>query len=58
MAEPHRYPVVVSNGHETYYGTLWYEYPVDIPPLVEANGRRCYIDVWTRAGWTVEDDDA
>jgi len=51
-----RRPVIVSNGHETYYGHLWHESPVDTPALVEANGRRLTIDTWAQMGWTVEDD--
>lgn len=49
-------PVIVSNGKKTYYGYIWWEYPVDIPPLVKANGRELYIDVWQDRGWTIEDD--
>ena len=57
MKEPRKYPVIVSNGHETYYGYMYYEYPVDIPPVVVANGHKWYIDVWQKQGWTVEPDE-
>lgn len=50
-------PVVVSNGHETYYGKMWWESPVDDPPIVEANGKRMYLEVWRIQGWEVDTDD-
>lgn len=38
-------------------GIQFWEYPVDVPPLVEAPavGVTLYREVWERRGWAVED---
>lgn len=38
------------------HGVLFYEYPADVPPLVEvpAIDMVLYRDVWEERGWTVE----
>lgn len=50
--------VIVSNGHNVYYGQMWWEHPVDVPPLIEANGKRWTYKTWVRHGYTIEDDEA
>lgn len=57
MSEPKKYPVIVSKNGQVFYGTQWWEYPVDYPPTVQANGTTWLRQVWERQGWTVEDDD-
>lgn len=52
--------VVLRNGAgDVLHGTQFYEFVVDIPPLVEVGSVSVtwYREVWQRRGWSIEGAD-
>ena len=51
----HEEPVVLRQGDELLEGVRFYEYPVDVPALIEVPSVQLvlYADVWERRGWTI-----
>jgi hypothetical protein len=52
------HPVTLTHvSGDRLTGVKFWEYPVDVPPLVDAPsvGRLLYAEVWERMGWLIAD---